>query len=1824
MKIAKRLISLLLTLCLTAGLFAGMTLTASATDWTDYAIRQQLVVNQALSFFYKGGAVQYDSYYIGRGSRYKSAIIRTTNNRLPEDATYEEPIYTVCSAYPHDVYFAAFGQHIITDSMVAASAKIKNANIRVEDYPLGEYDPALDYPTSILNVTSNYTYYGGIAARELKKQGIDITSRDSIYGGYPTHEAYPEVLCYFGPPLDENGKAAFDLLLKSGRTPKLYATTKVTTDEGTQYYFTEKTGVTPESSYPVQYKGSSTYLSGYDNSGLTGEQKKYYVVDNLGSTDTGWESCTFVCADDYETSSKNTIYDLTFEDIQYLFDHVLQPGDVVTSMMGDGDSDPDGGHAMMYIGDIDGDGVGELIHSWGAKYNGGVGPHSSDDFGRWGIDRAAYTNSTYTDRCYGINNYYYGTTIADKSGTLPGYDIREAPTGWYAQTGSGAIAAYGDGKNYKGGNGSMMTGPEGGGSIVIEDWNTRMGKYISFSSTTKVKSDGSYNYNTSSANGTYYMAGGDPQNTKSPYELTILRPLNSPRFANVTSGEAKGRYNLGDLTVTKLCTPGYRQAITAGDTITYEVRLHNPKANSVDLGKDLGFKLANSYTVDVVEPIPAGTEFVSASVTTNKDRSSLDPLDTTYSVQDGAVNFPSKKIYDNNETVTCTYTVRIQDTAKLGDSIVSADGKVWLHGSTASYLKTKNYTHPVGGVKLTDAQRATLLGISSLPGGETMDVVRDVYGKLGMTVALPSADGIFRTVTTPDIQPTETKSSSINNYYYKYRFRQGDQLTADGETMLKMVVPNYLGGEKLMTYDANGVKTNMNRLRDYSESFIQPGDVLLYADVNGTSDLVTNSKVYVYLGKSGTDHSYYASYENGQFVKTDAPLKDIQYKTTNYRNLYSDVLTQAFRYDLFLLLRPTQAVEDLNTTPLELSGVGANVALTWHGETKGFNSLSAAITDAKTHTDATAEDRVQIKVNCDLTEAGSIMVSVPLELDLGGHTVAMTGEKGYINFGEVNGVTVRNGTITSEIVALYCGSKAQNIRLEDMTLLGGEPARCEATSLTNEFLGSAIGRSGSSTITLKNVLLGSRNSEVAPIQTLLSNAHNNTLTFEDNVTVLVPKTGVATTKTGTFEKKGGGTGTFNLAPWSTAKASIVMGTGVQEYVRPGYVKRTVNGGPVQEYAVYIYTTEPAAQIGSTGYGSLTDAILSAKKGNTVTLLRNVDLPDRRELGVTDTAATATDNAEAEKYLFRVSTNLALDLAGYRITDADTREGSPVRITAAETTLENGTISAARQFALSVGAASNVTMQNMTLENTGTQSALYQSGGSGAITGRIALNSCFVTATASPILLYGGDNAENTGAATVQNGTVVYSENGSPFEARQGTKAVVRDCVLATGNTFKLNAADPAGEVSTEGYEATAKTDYYLPNGKTAANAMVYAEAVKAVKIGETEYATLAEAIAAAVEGDTIEVVAPELTIEESIELPANVTLQVGDAKVTVAEGATLTVSGHVIGAVSGDVAVQGSGTLYDQGAAFEVPQGITGPVRYDKTLVFDTWSLNLDDAIRMNLLSAVTDGYVMMDGEKFEGNGFYPTKAYHAKNMVDYGTATLVREQNSRTYAGIATSTSVRGYAEALLNGVDWSVETGENGARIGRLMLAMLDYGAAAQKQFAYSVDDPANKNVTDLLPHLNEIPAEKLIREDHRSVTGDASLYYGTAAVLGENMHLKFYLKSAEPVTAELRYTDYKGETHTVTRSPESAGTGYWAVTLTDLVAADIDTEVTLKVSVGGVLKATVTDSISGYLERVKKDADENTVTTAKAMLVFGVAAQEYFGKSAPALNEDETPLS
>ena len=106
---------------------------ARAAARKEFAFRQQAVVETALAYYRKGFALQYDSQeLVNAESRDGIGVGRTTPYRSPEDSTWQDPGYFVCSSFTYQVYKEAFGHDICADAdHCACSYQLKTGDSSV-------------------------------------------------------------------------------------------------------------------------------------------------------------------------------------------------------------------------------------------------------------------------------------------------------------------------------------------------------------------------------------------------------------------------------------------------------------------------------------------------------------------------------------------------------------------------------------------------------------------------------------------------------------------------------------------------------------------------------------------------------------------------------------------------------------------------------------------------------------------------------------------------------------------------------------------------------------------------------------------------------------------------------------------------------------------------------------------------------------------------------------------------------------------------------------------------------------------------------------------------------------------------------------------------------------------------------------------------------------------------------------------------------------------------------------------------------------------------------------------------------------------------------------------------------------------------------------------------------------------------------------------------------------------------------------------------------------------------------------------------------------
>lgn len=245
----KRMLAILLIIC---SLLSLLVPAASAADFstdTDRALLQRAVVETALAYYYKGGTAQYDSYALSAGNQYYTKIPRLSLGYAPEEASVDDIYYTVCSAYPEDVYYNAFGIHLLDETVWKQS---HSGNYRTDIMKgMGLSEKQLAYELAMNSATENLETLGEVWA----SSGGNVNPGGMVVG-------------HWTPSTDED-----------------------------------------------------------------------------------------IVADEFISTVKET----------------LQPGDIINTRRGDvsddGVTEYDGGHALMFLGDIFGDGRDYVIHSTGSKYS---------------------------------------------------------------------------------------------------------------------------------------------------------------------------------------------------------------------------------------------------------------------------------------------------------------------------------------------------------------------------------------------------------------------------------------------------------------------------------------------------------------------------------------------------------------------------------------------------------------------------------------------------------------------------------------------------------------------------------------------------------------------------------------------------------------------------------------------------------------------------------------------------------------------------------------------------------------------------------------------------------------------------------------------------------------------------------------------------------------------------------------------------------------------------------------------------------------------------------------------------------------------------------------------------------------------------------------------------------------------------------------------------------------------------------------------------------------------------------------------------------------
>ena len=334
------------------------------------------------------------------------------------------------------------------------------------------------------------------------------------------------------------------------------------------------------------------------------------------------------------------------------------------------------------------------------------------------------------------------------------------------------------------------------------------------------------------------------------------------------------------------------------------------------------------------------------------------------------------------------------------------------------------------------------------------------------------------------------------------------------------------------------------------------------------------------------------------------------------------------------------------------------------------------------------------------------------------------------------------------------------------------------------------------------------------------------------------------------------------------------------------------------------------------------------------------------------------------------------------------------------------------------------------------------------------------------------------------------------------------------------------------------------------------------------YATLAEAIAAADEGETVSLlqgVVTPITVSRAITILRNGCTAV----VYAGEGyeVTTTDEAYVVTAVSEE-----KFGLY--GANVVLGNDLNMEFAFAQNLA-DDWSGHY-----VEIIKEYADGtpdrvdVYEFDAGEWTVNGAYYVVSFDgiaAKEMCDTLYVTVYNGQDEPVSA--VWEDSMRAYAMRIYDKADTDL------ARTA--IVDMLNYGAAAQLAFGYGTDDLANADLT-----AEQLAFASGAVEITNGNTEKGELFYGSNLVIRSNIEFQLAYSGLDPsMYAEVTFTNHKNESveATIPGSAFVRNGGYYVLHLDQLVVADARKTITVTIYDGeGNVVTTTQESVEEYLAR------------------------------------------
>lgn len=285
-------------------------------------------------------------------------------------------------------------------------------------------------------------------------------------------------------------------------------------------------------------------------------------------------------------------------------------------------------------------------------------------------------------------------------------------------------------------------------------------------------------------------------------------------------------------------------------------------------------------------------------------------------------------------------------------------------------------------------------------------------------------------------------------------------------------------------------------------------------------------------------------------------------------------------------------------------------------------------------------------------------------------------------------------------------------------------------------------------------------------------------------------------------------------------------------------------------------------------------------------------------------------------------------------------------------------------------------------------------------------------------------------------------------------------------------------------------------------------------------------------------------------------------------------------------------------------------IRADRVSSFENFYLEVSKEVYGGDAASTTFGFeegmvalnpVYKDGELSAYQAIYT--GINAKEMGDVFTATVyATAADGKVYYATAQATSIKDYLMT-------QIESESSSAELKTLAVDMLNYGAAAQRNFGYNTDNLVDADLTTAHKLLGtQGIVEAIDRADSTndgckiitsvSVGSRVELYLTARYTAAENSKLKFVIKNAEgDILTEVE--------------PSEINDKNCKLVYTNVGARQMRELLTIELYDNGILVSeSVTWSVESYVAQIRANdaSSPELISTVNAMLIYGDSAAAF----------------